>query len=115
MQPPVEDRKDENIDDDDDEAKSDVVGSPWISYENDKHPYKHDDYTAKSDVNDSPGNIAVADGTQHHKDGDGVEEAVATERPPVEMRDGAGAERADGDHEHYVEHSRTDHAGYTWI
>lgn len=60
-----------------------------------------------------PGNVCVGDGAQHHQDRDRVEEAVATKWPPVQMRDGASAQRTHGDHEHYIEYRWTNYSRYT--
>jgi len=63
----------------------------------------------------SPRNFLVEDSEKHKKNTDGVEEAIAAERPPVEVANGGCAERAHGDHKHYVENGGSDYSAYAYI
>lgn len=60
-----------------------------------------------------PRYLLVEDDKQHDQDAEGVEEAVSTERPPIEVRCGPREQGTHRDDEHDVEHGAADHTRHT--
>lgn len=57
----------------------------------------------------------VVNGEKKSENRDKVSDAVANERPPIEVDDTSGEEGAHANNEHYIENGRTDNTTDTYI